>query len=90
MDAILACGLEPREMCQSPSMWPPLTSSTRIAESISSGAERRSAARQSGHDRSPGRLGERYPIISIEDGLAEDDWAGWACIDSRDSVRRSN
>ena len=21
---------------------------------------------------------ERYPIISIEDGLAEDDWAGWA------------
>jgi len=22
----------------------------------------------------------RYPIISIEDGLAEDDWAGWATI----------
>jgi enolase len=21
---------------------------------------------------------EKYPIISIEDGLAEDDWAGWA------------
>ncbi|HXF96227.1 MAG TPA: enolase C-terminal domain-like protein, partial [Gemmatimonadales bacterium] len=21
---------------------------------------------------------ERYPIVSIEDGLAEDDWAGWA------------
>ena len=20
---------------------------------------------------------ERYPILSIEDGLAEDDWAGW-------------
>jgi enolase len=25
-----------------------------------------------------GRLVERYPIVSIEDGLAEDDWAGWA------------
>lgn len=23
-------------------------------------------------------LVERYPVISIEDGLAEDDWAGWA------------
>ena len=23
-------------------------------------------------------LCERYPIASIEDGLAEDDWAGWA------------
>ena len=22
-------------------------------------------------------LVERYPIISIEDGLAEDDWDGW-------------
>jgi enolase len=26
---------------------------------------------------------ERYPIISIEDGLAEDDWAGWAEITRR-------
>ena len=25
----------------------------------------------------------RYPIISIEDGLAEDDWAGWAEITRR-------
>jgi enolase len=23
-------------------------------------------------------LAERYPVISIEDGMAEDDWAGWA------------
>ena len=22
-------------------------------------------------------LVEKYPIISIEDGMAEDDWAGW-------------
>jgi len=24
-----------------------------------------------------GRLSKRYPIVSIEDGLAEDDWSGW-------------
>jgi enolase len=26
---------------------------------------------------------ERYPIVSIEDGLAEDDWEGWATLTSR-------
>jgi len=26
------------------------------------------------------QLGERYPIISIEDGMAEDDWSGWATL----------
>jgi enolase len=26
---------------------------------------------------------ERYPIISIEDGMAEDDWAGWQMLTSR-------
>jgi enolase 1/2/3 len=25
----------------------------------------------------------RYPIVSIEDGLAEDDWAGWALLTER-------
>jgi enolase len=25
----------------------------------------------------------RYPIVSIEDGLAEDDWAGWAQVTSK-------
>ncbi|HYM83649.1 MAG TPA: phosphopyruvate hydratase [Candidatus Dormibacteraeota bacterium] len=25
----------------------------------------------------------RYPIVSIEDGLAEDDWAGWAELNAR-------
>ncbi len=25
----------------------------------------------------------RYPIVSIEDGLAEDDWAGWRLLDER-------
>jgi enolase len=28
-------------------------------------------------------LCERYPIISIEDGLAEDDWAGWATLTAK-------
>jgi enolase len=26
---------------------------------------------------------ERYPIVSIEDGLAEDDWEGWALLTKR-------
>ena len=26
------------------------------------------------------KLVEKYPIISIEDGLAEDDWAGWKIL----------
>jgi enolase len=28
-------------------------------------------------------LVERYPIVSIEDGLSEDDWAGWALLTRR-------
>lgn len=28
-------------------------------------------------------LSEKYPIVSIEDGLAEDDWTGWANITSK-------
>jgi enolase len=28
-------------------------------------------------------LCERYPIVSIEDGLAEDDWAGWKALSVR-------
>lgn len=29
------------------------------------------------------RLCEKYPIFSIEDGLSEDDWAGWAKLTAR-------
>jgi enolase len=29
------------------------------------------------------RLCDEYPILSIEDGLAEDDWVGWAMITER-------
>ena len=28
-------------------------------------------------------LSDKYPIVSIEDGLAEDDWTGWANITSK-------
>jgi len=28
-------------------------------------------------------LVERYPIVSIEDGMAEDDWDGWAVLSAR-------
>jgi enolase len=28
-------------------------------------------------------LAEKYPIISIEDGMAEDDWDGWNALTSR-------
>ena len=29
------------------------------------------------------RLADEYPIVSIEDGLAEDDWEGWAALTAR-------
>jgi enolase len=29
----------------------------------------------------------RYPIVSLEDGLAEDDWAGWKALNSRIGAR---
>ena len=29
------------------------------------------------------RLAERYPIVSIEDGLSEDDWEGWLALTKR-------
>ena len=32
----------------------------------------------------------KYPIVSIEDGLAEDDWAGWAHLTNRSSATRSS
>ena len=32
-------------------------------------------------------LVERYPIVSIEDGLGEDDWAGWALLTKRLGTR---
>ena len=28
-------------------------------------------------------LSERYPIVSIEDGMAEEDWDGWRTLTER-------
>jgi enolase len=33
------------------------------------------------------KLSEDYPIISIEDGMAEDDWDGWVQLQSRIGAR---
>ena len=33
---------------------------------------------------------ERYPIVSIEDGLAEDDWDGWTALTRRSAARSSS
>src|SRR2546429_9276539 len=32
---------------------------------------------------------DRYPIVSIEDGLAEDDWTGWAKLTERSEEHTS-
>ena len=32
-------------------------------------------------------LAERFPLVSIEDGLAEDDWAGWKALTERTGDR---
>jgi enolase len=29
------------------------------------------------------KICERYPVVSIEDGMAEDDWAGWQAVAAR-------
>ena len=34
------------------------------------------------------KLADAYPIISIEDGMAEDDWRGWALLTQMIGVRR--
>ena len=33
------------------------------------------------------QLCDRYPIVSIEDGMAEDDWDGWAALTERLAAR---
>ena len=35
------------------------------------------------------KLAKAYPIISLEDGLAEDDWDGWKVLNDRlgDSIQ---
>ena len=74
MQAIEAAGYPPGEDVVWRSIRPPPNSSGMAL-----------SARRRGQDarlRRPGRLSAdlvgRYPIVSIEDGMAEDDWEGWA------------
>ena len=57
-------------------MWPRRTSTTRIGGLIVSVRGGRELDASGMIDLLAGWVG-RYPIVSIEDGLAEDDWAGW-------------
>ncbi len=62
--------------------------STRPRASSSRTGKYGSRRRQDARCRRDGRsiyedLASRYPILSIEDGMAEDDWAGWAELTKR-------
>jgi enolase len=89
VDAMLACGFEPgRDMAiavdvASSHFYDPSAATYRLAS-----AGNQSLDRQGMVDLLAGWV-ERYPIISIEDGLAEDDWDGWTALTRRlgDSVQ---
>jgi enolase len=83
VDAMRACGFEPgRDMAiavdvASSHFYDPPTGNYRLAVF---GQER--LDRQGMADLLAGWV-ERYPIVSIEDGLAEDDWDGWKTLTQR-------
>jgi enolase len=35
------------------------------------------------------QLAEKYPVISIEDGMAEDDWDGWKLLTEKLAIKYS-
>ncbi len=78
VDAMLACGLEPgRDVAialdiASSHFFDPVSGTYRFA---AVGAQTLDSSAMI--DLLAGWV-ERYPIVSIEDGLAEDDWAGWS------------
>ncbi len=83
LEAIKNAGYTPGEQTSSwPWTSPPPSSSTRTAELPPRGR---------GQDRSPpaemieyyADLVDSYPIVSIEDGMAEDDWDGWKKLTDR-------
>ena len=90
VDAILACGLEPgRDVAIA------LDIASSHFHDAASGTYRLTAAGNQVLD-SRGmvdllaRWVDRYPIISIEDGLAEDDWAGWTMLTEATGQARSS
>ena len=64
---------------------PPPPSSSRTA-SITWKARARCSTR-TGWSRYYADLAARYPIVSIEDGMAEDDWEGWKALTARSAAR---
>ena len=77
VDAMLACGLEPgRDVAialdiASSHFFDPISGTYRLATAGTQALDSSAMI-----DLLAGWV-ERYPILSIEDGLAEDDWAGW-------------
>jgi len=77
VDAMLACGLEPgRDVglaldIASSHFFDPVSGSYRLTTAGTQALDSSAMI-----DLLAGWV-ERYPILSIEDGLAEDDWAGW-------------
>jgi len=83
VDAVLACGFEPgREVALA----------VDVASTHFYDPSQGTYSLRAGGDRALDSKGmidllagwvERYPIISIEDGLAEDDWDGWTALSER-------
>src|SRR4029079_5354755 len=68
----------------------PATSELVAPGSGADGAETRYALAREGRTLDSGEVIDlwadwvaRFPIVSIEDGLAEDDWAGWKALTGR-------
>ncbi len=83
VDAIVACGLEPRR---------DVAIAVDVASTHFFDPDRGVYQLRANGDQALDSEGmidllagwtERYPIISIEDGLAEDDWDGWAALTRR-------
>jgi enolase len=83
VDAICACGLEPgRDVAIA------LDVAASHFFDPASGTYSLSAAGSQRLDREGmidllARWVDQYPVVSIEDGLAEDDWTGWAALTAR-------
>ena len=88
LEAITKAGYKPGDQIGI-ALDPAPASSTQDGRSTSSRSPTRASAPPSRWSNS-GRTGRRqYPIVSIEDGMAEDDWDGWKLMTER-SARRSN
>ncbi len=80
VDAMIACGLEPGRDAAialdvaASHFFDPASGTYRLAATGSQALDRE------GMIHLLSRWVEQYPIVSIEDGLSEDDWAGWTAL----------